>query len=116
MKILVIGGAGRVGSEVVKELKRRGATVRALVRKEGASLPAGVEAALGDLLDPVSVQKALQGVDKLYLLNAVTPDELTQGLIAYDLAKTRGFIRRLLAPWAFRRLTSAISPRRPPSR
>ncbi len=26
-------------------------------------------------------------MDKLYLLNAVTPDELTQGLIAYDLAK-----------------------------
>jgi uncharacterized protein YbjT (DUF2867 family) len=87
MKILVTGGTGRVGSEVVKALKRRGATVRALVRKEGASLPAGVEVALGDLLDPVSVQKALQGVDKLYLLNAVTPDELTQGLIAYDLAK-----------------------------
>jgi uncharacterized protein YbjT (DUF2867 family) len=39
------------------------------------------------LLDPVSVQRALQGVDKLYLLNAVVPDELTQGLIAFDLAK-----------------------------
>jgi uncharacterized protein YbjT (DUF2867 family) len=42
---------------------------------------------VGDLLDPISVQKALHGVDKLYLLNAVTPDELTQGLIAYDLAR-----------------------------
>jgi uncharacterized protein YbjT (DUF2867 family) len=29
----------------------------------------------------------MDGVDKLYLLNAVLPDELTQGLIAYDLAK-----------------------------
>jgi uncharacterized protein YbjT (DUF2867 family) len=29
----------------------------------------------------------MEGVDKLYLLNAVLPDELTQGLIAYDLAK-----------------------------
>jgi uncharacterized protein YbjT (DUF2867 family) len=28
-----------------------------------------------------------RGVDKLYLLNAVTPDELTQGLIAYNLAR-----------------------------
>jgi uncharacterized protein YbjT (DUF2867 family) len=36
------------------------------------------------------VEKALEGVDKLYLLNAVTPDELTQGLIAYDLAKKHG--------------------------
>jgi uncharacterized protein YbjT (DUF2867 family) len=50
------------------------------------SLP-GVEVVVGDLLDPVSIEKALQGVEKLYLLNAVTPDELTQGLIAYDLAK-----------------------------
>lgn len=29
----------------------------------------------------------MHGVDKLYLLNAVSPDELTQALIAYDLAK-----------------------------
>jgi uncharacterized protein YbjT (DUF2867 family) len=87
MKILVTGATGRVGSEVAKELKRRGATIRALVRKEGAPLPDGIEVAVGDLLDPVSVQKALHGMDKLYLLNAVTPDELTQGLIAYDLAK-----------------------------
>ena len=50
-------------------------------------MPKGVEIIQGDLLDPVSVRKALDGVDKLYLLNAVVPDELTQGLIAYDLAK-----------------------------
>src|SRR5580658_4293969 len=89
MKILVTGGGGKVGSKVVKELRRRGAEVRAIVRKVRTSteFPQGVEVVIGDLLDPVSVQKALEGVDKLYLLNAVTPDELTQGLIAYDLAK-----------------------------
>jgi len=89
MKILVTGGTGKVGSEVIKELVKRKASVRALVRKQEAStaMPEGVEAFLGDLLDPVAVHKALEGVDKLYLLNAVVPDELTQGLIAYDLAK-----------------------------
>lgn len=89
MKILVMGGTGKVGSEVLKELRKRGAAVRALVRKPEASahLPEGVEAVVGDLLDPVSVQKALEGVEKLYLLNGVAADELTQGLIAYDLAK-----------------------------
>src|SRR6202789_653694 len=87
MKILVIGGTGHVGSEVVKELKHRDADVRVLVRKaDEKSLP-GVEVVVGDLLDPVSIEKAMKDVDKLYLLNAVTPDELTQGLIAYDLAK-----------------------------
>lgn len=87
MKILVTGGTGRIGSGVVRELKKGGADVRVLVRKKATSLPDGVEVAVGDLLDPVSVQKAMDGVDKLYLLNAVSPDELTQGLIAYDLAK-----------------------------
>jgi len=87
MKILVTGGTGKVGAEVVRELQKRNADIRMLVRKEGAPTPKGVEVAIGDLLDPVSIQKALQGVDKLYLLNAVLPDELTQGLIAYDLAK-----------------------------
>jgi uncharacterized protein YbjT (DUF2867 family) len=88
MKILVIGGTGNVGSEVLKQLvEGRNVELRALVRKEGASLPKGVEPFVGDLLDPVSVEKALTGVDKLYLLNAVTPDELTQGLIAYGLAR-----------------------------
>ena len=87
MKILVTGGTGHVGSEVVKELHKRKADIRLLVRKEDTATPAGVEKAVGDLLDPVSVRKAMEGVDKLYLLNAVLPDELTQGLIAYDLAK-----------------------------
>jgi uncharacterized protein YbjT (DUF2867 family) len=87
MKILVTGGTGHVGSEVVKELQKRKADVRILVRKEETPAPEGVQVVMGDLLDPVSVQKALDGVDKLYLLNAVSPDELTQGLIAYDLAR-----------------------------
>jgi uncharacterized protein YbjT (DUF2867 family) len=89
MKILVTGGTGRVGSEVIKELSRRGANIRALVRKMGPStqFPQGVEVVVGDLLDPASMLKALGGVEKLYLLNGVSADELTQGLIAYGLAK-----------------------------
>ena len=87
MKILVTGGTGHVGSEVVRQLQKRNVEVRLLVRKEGVPITADVEAVVGDLLDPVSIQKAMHGVDKLYLLNAVLPDELTQGLIAYGLAK-----------------------------
>src|SRR6202790_159400 len=87
MKTLVIGGTGLVGSVVVKELLHRKADVRLMVRKQDKSVLKGVEVAIGDLLDPPAVATALDGVDQLYLLNAVVPDELTQGLIAYDLAK-----------------------------
>jgi uncharacterized protein YbjT (DUF2867 family) len=92
MKILVTGATGTVGAGVVAELLKRGAQVRALARKQPAdgTFPAGVEVALGDLLDPVSVLEAMQGIDKLFLLNAVTPDELTQGLIAYGSARRLG--------------------------
>jgi uncharacterized protein YbjT (DUF2867 family) len=89
MKILVTGGTGTVGSKLIGELLKLGADVRALVRNKEASgkIPKGVETVVGNLLDPVSVHKALEKVDKLYLLNAVLPDELTQGLIALVLAK-----------------------------
>jgi uncharacterized protein YbjT (DUF2867 family) len=77
MKILAVGGTGNVGSVVVTELLKRGADVRVLVRKkpEEGKLPAGVEVVIGDLLDPVAVESAMQGVDKLFLLNAVVADE-----------------------------------------
>jgi len=92
MKILVTGGTGNVGGVVVKELLKRAAKVRVLARKQPAEgkLPEGVEIAVGDLLDPVSLEQAIQGVDKLFLLNAVVADELTQALIAYGMARRAG--------------------------
>jgi uncharacterized protein YbjT (DUF2867 family) len=90
-KILVVGGTGLVGSSVVRELLRRDADVRLLVRDAKAAVPSGVDVAVGDLLDPPAVERAMEGADTLYLLNAVTPDELTQALIAFDLAKRRKF-------------------------
>jgi uncharacterized protein YbjT (DUF2867 family) len=89
VKIFVVGGTGTVGSAVVRELLRRKADVRLLVRDAKTAIPDGVETVVGDLLDPPAIDRAMDGVDKLYLLNAVTPDELTQALIAFDLAKRR---------------------------
>ena len=101
MKILVVGGTGLVGSTVVRELVRRDADVRLLVRDAKTAVPSGVDVAVGDLLDPPAVERAMEGADKLYLLNAVTPDELTQALIAFDLAKRRKF-RRVVYHSVFR--------------
>ena len=55
MKILVIGGTGKVGTEVVQALLRRGESVRVLTRNKEAKLSDGAEMAIGDLLNPDSV-------------------------------------------------------------
>jgi uncharacterized protein YbjT (DUF2867 family) len=91
MKILVTGATGNVGREVVKNLHQRGVEVRALARKpESVNFPAGVEVLPGDLTDPESIRAAVKGIDKLFLLNAVVADELTQALITYGIAKRAG--------------------------
>ena len=94
MTILVTGGTGRIGSLVLAELAGQGAEVRALVRKDTkASLPDGVAAVAGDMTDVDAMRAALDGIDTLFLLNAVVPDELTQALITLDLAREAGIER-----------------------
>ena len=90
MKILIVGGTGKIGSAVVQQLLERKADLRLFVRDQKTTVPAGVETMVGDLMDPPAVERALAGIDKVYLLNAVTPDELTQALIVYDLSKRLG--------------------------
>ena len=87
MKILVTGGTGKVGGEVVHGLLRCGESVRVLTRNKEAKLPNGAEAALGNLLDPDSVRSALNGVDKLFLLVGNAADELTQALLTLAAAR-----------------------------
>lgn len=91
MKILVTGATGNVGGGLVKSLLQRGADVRALVRKpQDAKFPFGVEVVQGDQMDPESMRAAVKGADKLFLLNGVVADELTQALITYGIAKQAG--------------------------
>ncbi|MBB2205473.1 SDR family oxidoreductase [Gluconacetobacter takamatsuzukensis] len=94
MTILVTGATGTVGTQVVAQLARRGADIRALVRDPAkAKLPAGVAVAQGEMLDVDSMRAALAGVDTLFLLNAVVPDEFTQALVTLNLAREAGIGR-----------------------
>lgn len=64
--VLVVGGTGYVGSQVVDALLARGTSVRALVRPESdaSKLEAkGAEIARGDMLDLDSLVAAMTGVD-----------------------------------------------------
>jgi len=94
MTILVTGATGNVGRQVVEQLTKRGAKVRALVRDPSkAQFPAGVEVVQGDLLDVDSVRSAFSGVSTLFLLNGVVADEFTQALIALNVAREVGIER-----------------------
>jgi uncharacterized protein YbjT (DUF2867 family) len=94
MSILVTGATGTIGSLVVQGLASAGAQVSAFVRTPGKqSFPAGVKEVVGDLTDVPSVRAALSSVRTLFLLNAVTPDEVTQALVALNLAREAGIER-----------------------
>src|SRR4028119_1313177 len=74
--ILVTGGAGVMGTQLVKGLVERGNRVRVLDRP-GTKIE-GVEVDLrhGDISNPATLQGIFDGVDTVYHLAAV--------LIAYD--------------------------------
>jgi uncharacterized protein YbjT (DUF2867 family) len=94
MSILVTGATGTIGSLITQGLADAGAEVKALVRQPGKrTFPAGVTEVVADLTDVPSMRAALSSVRTLFLLNAVTPDEVTQALIALNLAQEAGIER-----------------------
>ena len=70
--ILVTGATGTIGSEVVRQLIAAGQKPRVLVRspEKLKGLEGKVEIVKGDLGDAASVARALDGVDKVFLLTA----------------------------------------------
>jgi len=65
-KVFVTGSTGQIGTEVVKELIARGASVKAASR-QGVEVP-GSEATTFSFEQPESFGPALEGVDRVFLL------------------------------------------------
>jgi uncharacterized protein YbjT (DUF2867 family) len=84
MRILVTGGTGTVGSQVVRELLARQATVSVLTRDaaKASALPQGVKAVVGDLREPASVRRIFADIDAVFLVTVVSPTEAHEGLLA----------------------------------
>jgi uncharacterized protein YbjT (DUF2867 family) len=89
MKTLVIGGTGMVGSVVVAGLLKQGVIVRVMSHSPDKlkKLPAGVEGFRADLDDPDTLPAAFDGIDSVFLLNAVGLNETDEGLLAVSAAK-----------------------------
>jgi nucleoside-diphosphate-sugar epimerase len=69
MKALVTGATGFVGSHLAEALRAEGHEVTALVRspaKAAALGPLGVRAVAGDLDDPASLARAVEGLDVVF--------------------------------------------------
>src|SRR5919204_2241971 len=87
--ILVTGATGNAGSEVVRALRARGATVRAFARdaeKARQLLGDEVELAVGDFGDRSSVRAALEGVEAMLLSGADDPRRVEWETSAIDAA------------------------------
>lgn len=79
-RVLVTGGTGLIGLEVVRLLSEQGLRPRVLVRRPSrGSLLAGldVEPVLGDLTKPASLRRAVEGCDTvIHLAGRATMEEL----------------------------------------
>lgn len=80
--ILVVGAAGRHAGLIVPMLAARGIRVRAFVRSEekGAQVleRGAAEYGIGDLRDPASVARAVEGTDGIYYIAPVYPGDESQ--------------------------------------
>ena len=74
MQLLVAGGNGFIGTNLVDELLDRNHDVTVLARNpDAAALPAGVETVSGDITAYDSIESALEGQDVVVNLVALSP-------------------------------------------
>jgi uncharacterized protein YbjT (DUF2867 family) len=68
--ILITGGTGNIGQELIKELAARKVPFRAMVRSPKASIDFGevAELIIGDFNDAQLISAALEGIDRAFLL------------------------------------------------
>lgn len=91
MTLLITGVTGLVGARLLPRLVLNGETCRALVRA-GKEVPAGATAVEGDLLDPASLARAVEGASAIIHLAAVFRTQDTDLIWKINLEGTRNLI------------------------
>lgn len=92
MNILVIGGTGTVGSQLVSELVSRKASVRILSRDPNKNQHRNMnsEWIQGDLEIPRSLERTFNQLDAVFLLTSMSQTETLQGVTAVKAASKAG--------------------------
>ena len=93
MRILVIGGTGTVGRELVARLRKRNVQTRVLTRSPEQHREEGVEFVKGDLERAETLAPAFAGADRVYLVTPLHPKEAELGLAAIRAAVEAGVER-----------------------
>lgn len=88
--ILVTGATGSNGSEIVKRLAERNIPVRAMVRDRANLVMPNVEVIEGDFDRPETLQSALAGVKRAFLLTNSSQNAEAQQIAFIDAAKQSG--------------------------
>jgi uncharacterized protein YbjT (DUF2867 family) len=92
--ILVIGGTGTIGSQVVRALAEHPVDITVLSKSgDRAGLPSKVTIVEGDVRDVDAMRGLLARTRTLFLLNPVVADELTRSLLTLSLAADAGIER-----------------------
>jgi uncharacterized protein YbjT (DUF2867 family) len=98
MSTLVVGATGLVGGEVAQKLRRKGESVRALVRGGDAHpkvqplRAAGIEVVAGDLTVPETLEAACRGITTVVSTATSMPTGANDGLRRVDLDGTLALI------------------------
>ena len=92
--ILITGATGTIGSELARQLSAKGVSFRALVRSLENAQPlaalAGAELVIGDFTDASSIAKALDGIQRAFLLTNSSEQAETLQTNFVDIAQRVG--------------------------
>jgi len=104
-KILITGATGTIGTELIKYLSEKGIYFRAMVRsiekaKDLVTIP-GIELIEGDFDNSASIEHALKGIDKAFLLTNSSEKAEQQQSTFVKIAKQAGIKHIVkLSQWA----------------
>jgi uncharacterized protein YbjT (DUF2867 family) len=95
MRILVTGGTGLVGRQLVRELAKSRHDIQVLTRdpSKARNLPERAAAVQGDLREPATVRRVFDGVQAVFLLNPVSQTEGNEALMALSAMRDAGVTR-----------------------